>query len=157
MIVISDTTPLNYLILIERIEILRQLYEQVVIPQGVINEMLSTDSPLAVSQWAINPPTWTTVKSVSRVSNTQVDGIEEGERQAIILAEELGADLVLLDDLRARQIAQARGLNIVGTLGLLADAARRGLIDFPEAVNDLKGTNFRMSEDLLDSILKDLN
>jgi predicted nucleic acid-binding protein len=86
-----------------------------------------------------------------------VDGIEEGERQAIILAEELGADLVLLDDLRARQIAQARGLNIVGTLGLLADAARRGLIGFPEAVNDLKGTNFRMSEDLLDSILKDLN
>src|SRR6266850_130428 len=102
MIVISDTTPLNYLILIERIEILRQLYEQVVIPQGVINEMLSTDSPLAVSQWAINPPTWTTVKPVSTVSNTQVDGIEEGERQAIILAEELGADLVLLDDLRAR-------------------------------------------------------
>jgi predicted nucleic acid-binding protein len=157
MIVISDTTPLNYLILIERIEILRQLYEDVVIPQAVLDEMISSDSPLAVREWAINRPNWTTVQQVSAVPSTQVEGIEEGERQAILLAEELGADLVLLDDLRARQVAQARGLKIVGTLGLLADAARRGLIDLREAIDDLKKTNFRMSVDLLDSILEDMS
>jgi predicted nucleic acid-binding protein len=129
MIVISDTTPLNYLILIGRIEILPQLYERVVIPQAVVKEMLSSDSPSPVSTWASNPPDWTTVRQVSTVPNTQMAEIEEGEKEAIILAEELMADLVLLDDLRARQIAQARGLKVVGTLGLLSDGARRGLID----------------------------
>jgi predicted nucleic acid-binding protein len=156
MIVISDTTPLNYLILIKRIEILRQLYEHVVIPPAVLAEMTSSDSPLAVSKWAVNRPMWITVRQVSASSSIEEE-IEEGESQAILLAEELGADLVLLDDLRARQIAHDRGLKIVGTLGLLADASRRGLIDFRAAIEDLKRTNFRMSSDLLDSIFENLN
>jgi predicted nucleic acid-binding protein len=110
MIVISDTTPLNYLILIDRASLLNLLYEVVVIPQAVLDELLAAGAPEAVSQWILNKPPWIKVQRVFAVGPEEMQQIEAGEREAILLAEQLKADLVLLDDLRARQIAQTRGL-----------------------------------------------
>jgi predicted nucleic acid-binding protein len=114
MIVISDTTPLNYLILIDRAIILNQLYEVVVIPQAVLDELLVVGAPEVVRQWILNRPEWIKVENVLPTDSVEMKEIEAGEREAILLAEHLKADLVLLDDLRARQIAKTRGLNVVG-------------------------------------------
>jgi predicted nucleic acid-binding protein len=153
MIVISDTTPLNYLILIDRAVVLKQLYEIVILPYAVLNEMLAPGTPEIVRQWILDKPDWIEVREVSLTTDVDIEQIEAGEREAILLAEYLSADLVLLDDLRARQVAKTRGLSVVGTLGILADASRRGLIDIHDTIAALRETNFRVSDKLIESLL----
>lgn len=153
MIVVSDTTPLNYLILIEQVEILRFLYHEVVIPPAVLNEMQARGTPASVIDWTRNKPDWIIVK---RVAPTEflAEAIEEGEAEAIALAEQLHADLILLDDRRAREIAVGCGLCVIGTLGILVEAARHQLINLYDVVEDLKKTNFRISRELLEAALE---
>ncbi|MFQ3617555.1 MAG: DUF3368 domain-containing protein [Cyanobacteriota bacterium] len=81
--------------------------------------------------------------------------LDLGEREAIALAEQLQADLLLLDDRAARQFAVERKLAIVGVLGVLGIAARRGLIKFSEAIADLQNTSFRASPTLIQSLLRE--
>ncbi len=77
-----------------------------------------------------------------------------GEREAITLAEELRADALLIDDQPGRREAARRDLPIQGTLGVLATAAKHGLISLPEAIEALQRTNFRMHPLLLRAILE---
>ncbi len=154
MIVVSNTTPLNYLVLIKRIEVLHVLYDQVIVPSAVIDELTAAGTPQSVIDWTQNRPNWIIVK---QVAESQFDSrIVRGEAEAIVLANELHADLVLLDDRRARQIAESRGLFVVGTLGVMVEAARRGLIDFRAVLAELRETNFRFSQAVLQSALEQL-
>ena len=153
MIVVSDTTPLNYLILIEQVEILRLLYHEVVIPPAVLIEMQARGTPASVIDWTRNKPDWIIVERVA-AAGILLEEIEQGEAEAIALAEQLHADLILLDDRRAREIALGRGLSVIGTLGILVEATQRQLINLHEVVEDLKKTNFRVSRELLDSALE---
>lgn len=77
-----------------------------------------------------------------------------GERAAIALAEEMGADLLLVDDAKARREARRRGLSVTGTLAVLAAAAERGLADLPEAIAALEQTTFRAPAALIAEILE---
>ena len=79
--------------------------------------------------------------------------LDKGEREGIILAEEMKANLLILDDKLARTIATQRGLKIIGLLGILLDAARNNLIDLPTKVNQLQENSFFVSPKLLQSIL----
>ena len=115
MIVVSDTTPLNYLILIQRIEILHSLYNEVVVPPAVVNEMLAPGTPAQVIEWTRNKPAWVIVTQAALTTSEIGADIEEAEAEAILLAEQLNADLILLDDRRAREVAEGRGLRVVGT------------------------------------------
>jgi predicted nucleic acid-binding protein len=81
--------------------------------------------------------------------------LDDGERQAIALAEEIAAHLLLVDEWAARQEAQRRRLRVVGTLRVLADAASRGLTDLEESFERLRHTNFRVSPELLESLLEE--
>jgi predicted nucleic acid-binding protein len=155
MTVVSNTTPLNYLILIGRADILSKLYEQVVIPEAVFNELTTPSTPGLVRQWIAKSPTWLIVQPAPPAIAGEMQEIQIGERQAISLARAIRADLVLLDDRRARQIAKHRGVNVVGTLGILMGAAEpeQGLTNLSEAIDDLKQTNFRASPELLESLL----
>jgi predicted nucleic acid-binding protein len=81
--------------------------------------------------------------------------LDEGEREAIALAEEVAADLLLMDDWDGRQEAERRHLRVVGTLRVLADGASDGLTDLEQAFERLRQTNFRVNSDLLDSLLKE--
>ena len=76
-----------------------------------------------------------------------------GERDAILLAQELGAELVLMDDRKGRQAAIKRGLAVSGTLAVLVTAARNDLIDLPTAIRQLLQTSFRAPADLIQSLL----
>lgn len=74
--------------------------------------------------------------------------LHRGEREAILLAEEIEADLIILDEKVARAVAFQRGLRVVGTLGTLNEAGARNLIDIPLAVNRLRLTTFRAAPSL---------
>src|SRR5271157_3453970 len=103
-VVVSDTTPLHYLILLGQETILEKLYGKVFIPPAVLTELSRASAPVQISNWATNPPAWVTVATPASIPG-RFDGLDFGERQALALAKELRADLVLLDDKVARRIA----------------------------------------------------
>ena len=103
--------------------------------------------------WLAKPPTWLGIRRPSRTL-PDVD-LDRGEREAIALAEELAADLLLIDEWDARLEAQRRHLHVVGTLRVLADGASRGLTDLEESFGRFRRTNFRVNSGLLESLLEE--
>ncbi|MBW4497707.1 MAG: DUF3368 domain-containing protein [Oscillatoria princeps RMCB-10] len=153
MIVVSDTSPICYLLLIEKINLLPQLYGEVTIPQAVFDELGAAESPAAVKSWIRQPPEWLEIKTAGVSSDAGLELLDAGEREAIILAEQLAAGLVVLDDKAARRIAVARGLRIIGLLGILKDAARAGLIDLAATFERLRTVGFWVAPSLLQRLL----
>lgn len=153
MIIISDTSPICYLVLIDCIEVLPILYENVMIPQAVYEELQAEETPKSVKEWIENYPDWLVIRNITNASDSALDKLDKGEREAIILAEEIKANLLILDDRSARTLATKRGLKIIGLLGILLDAAKNNLIDLPTKVNQLQETSFFVSPKLLQSIL----
>lgn len=151
MIVVSDTGPLNYLILIGHIEILPQLYSSVVIPPAVMEELTRDSTPARVRQSISEHPRWLEIRTPAKSERSLIQlGIGEG--QSIDLACELKADWLLCDDKVARNWAHQYGLRVIGTLGVLKSAEENGNVDFREAVARLRLTNFRISKELLESL-----
>jgi predicted nucleic acid-binding protein len=150
MIVVSDTSPLNYLVLIEAVEILPKLFGRVVVPQAVVDELTATGAPDAVRVWIENPPRWLEVR-IPQLPDTSL-ALGRGERDAICMAVELSA-LCLLDDRKARREAERRGVKVAGLLAILAEAKDRGLIDADEIVERLAKTSFRASRALIAAVL----
>jgi predicted nucleic acid-binding protein len=156
MIVVSDTSPINYLLLINQIELLPHLYQQVLIPDVVHNEMMHPDAPSVLQQWIATPPPWLVVQPVSVIDPT-LNALDPGEQAAITLAQVLQADLLLIDERTGRQAASDSGLPIIGILGVLDDAATQGLINISTALTDLQQTNFRASRRLIQTLLRKHN
>jgi predicted nucleic acid-binding protein len=154
MLVISDTSPLCYLILIELTGLLPRLFERILIPQSVYEELRASGSPPAVCNWIADPPIWLEIEAIALPSDAVLETLDRGEREAIALAEQVQADLVLLDERRARQVAIERGLGVVGLLGILGLAADYKLIDFAAAIDRLQETNFWASPTLIRSLLQ---
>lgn len=154
MLVVSDTSPICYLILIEQINLLPQLYDQIFIPDVVSNELVALDAPDAVQRWMKHPPDWLMVSTVTRSPDADLLELDRGERAAILLAEEVGATLLLIDERKGRTIARSRGLAITGLIGILDAAASVGLLDLPTAIAKLQTTNFRVSPQLIRSLLQ---
>jgi predicted nucleic acid-binding protein len=153
MIVVADASPICYLILIGEIELLPKLFDRVFVPQAVVAELRAEGAPRSVRDWASHPAAWVSVLSLSTASAAGVETLQAGEREAISLAEALGADLILLDEKSARQVASRRGLRVTGVLGVLAEAASRGLLNLPGALGRLTRTSFRYSPALLKEVL----
>lgn len=154
MIVIADTTPLNYLVLIDQTNLLPHLYGQVLIPEAVYKELQAERTPAVVRDWAAHHPTWLEIRKAPHALGGEFDPLDAGEREAIALALELHADLLILDDRDARNEASRRNLKFIGTLRVLEDAAQLGLIDLPQSLRRLQQTTFRASASLLDAILR---
>ena len=154
MIVVSDTSPICYLLLIGEIELLPQLYGQVLIPQTVQQELADERSPAVVQAWISQPPEWLVMQTVDVPSDSDLDKLDPGERAAIVLALARGANLVVIDDLLGRQVARSRQLRVTGLLGVLDEAARQNMVDFPGAIARLQQTTFRASSKLIQSLLQ---
>lgn len=152
MIVVSDTSPINYLVLIGEIDLLSQLFGQILIPQAVLDELQRDGTPEAVKDWIYSNPNWLEIQNAKMIDQTITLGA--GEREAISLAKEINADLVLIDDRKARKAAIERGLNVAGTINILESASKRGLVNLAKAFQKLEQTNFRIAPDLLAEILK---
>jgi len=148
VIVVADTSPLNYLVLIGQVELLPALYDRVLLPAEVHRELIRERSPAGVREWAGDLPSWCEVRDVSTHADEALSDLDRGEREAILLALESGVDTVLMDELEGRREAMRRNLRVTGTLGILEKAAQRGWIDFHDALRRLDMTNFRLSSEL---------
>jgi predicted nucleic acid-binding protein len=154
MIVVSDTSPLCYLVLIDGVELLPQLYGRVIIPEAVYQELAAMGAPDKVQDWIAHCPSWLEVQSVVSEPDSGLSQLDAGERGAIALAEQLKVNLVLLDEKAARQIAIGRGLQVIGLLGILGVAAERGLTNFAVMIERLQQTNFWASPRLIQMLLE---
>lgn len=134
MIAVADTSPLCYLILINEVDLLRKLFSELVVPAAVIAELLHEDAPEAVRVWAANLPSWVSVQENPFRNTAGLEKLQVGEQSAILVAESISAELILLDEKSARRIAAQRGMRITGTLGVLGEAAARGLVDLTAAL-----------------------
>jgi predicted nucleic acid-binding protein len=108
MIVIADTTPVNYLVLIQAVEVLPRLFGQVLIPPAVFAELKDMETPSPVRAWLANAPSWFQVQTLHSSPDPELDYLDPGEREAIALAEELKADQLLVDEIDARKEAARR-------------------------------------------------
>lgn len=104
-----------------------------------------------VRAWCSGPPDWFELKALSK--NDPSLKLTGGEREVILLAEEIRADLLLMDERTGRREAILRNLFVTGTLGTLRTAAERGLVDGNEAIKRLTETSFRASPKLLRFVL----
>ena len=154
MIVVTDTSPLHYLILVGHVEALPQLFRRVVVPPAVIYELSHPKTPEPIHHWSASPPNWLEIKTPSAV--LEVSGLGAGEREAISLALEIQAEAILIDDRDAVKEARRHGLTVLSTLAVLDDAANRGFIpNLPETVERLVyTTNFRMNRTTWELIIQ---
>src|SRR5215471_15436907 len=154
MLVVADTPPINYLVLIQHEAVLPTLYEQVVIPPAVLADLQKPRTPEVVRVWIAHPPGWFAVQPPQLPLDAQsYPKLGAGEREAIALAQELHALLLLIDDADGREAAEQRALVAVGTLGILEAAAIRELIDLPDALARLQATTFRARAELFQALL----
>jgi predicted nucleic acid-binding protein len=153
-LVVADTGPLNYLVLIGHIELLPKLFQRVLAPQAVRDELANRETPAAVRAWIAQAPGWLEVRpNPDRDSDDMTAPLDEGEQAAIALAIAVKADLVLMDDQAGVEVARRKGLAVTGTIGVLDLAARRGMINLAEAFARLKATSFYYRQGLLDALL----
>jgi len=151
-VVVSDTTPLHYLILIGRVSILEKLYGQVIVPPSVLQELSHPAAPPQVTAWAKSPPAWVTMQTPEFIP-ARFDNLDFGERQALALAKEIHADLVLLDDKVARRFAEGEALKVKGTLGIVADATSASLLDFRQTVEALQQTKMYLDPKFAECVI----
>jgi predicted nucleic acid-binding protein len=156
LVVISDATPLHYLILIGEDGLLRELYGKVIVPAGVVRELSVAKTPQVVREWFADPPAWIDVHSVGSLDTPDFSGLGLGEREAIGLAANGPAakskGILLTDDLKARTAAESLGIQVVPTIRVLSTASALGLVNFDEALRKLRETNFRVSAKVIEAI-----
>ncbi|MCX6605541.1 MAG: DUF3368 domain-containing protein [Acidobacteria bacterium] len=128
------------------------MFERVALPKAVQAELSAMRAPLPVRRWIAAPPAWLEIHDTTVLP--RVSGLDEGETAAIALAESLHADLLLMDERDGCRVARSRGLRVTGTLGILDLAAEHGIVDFCQAIEKLKKTNFHRPETVLRLLLK---
>lgn len=154
-IVIADTGPVNYLVLIGHVDLLPALFEKVILPSAVHAELTSRKTPPPVSDWISKPPAWLEICGDRPMFfDPSLEGLDEGEKAAIALAATIHADLLRMDDRDGVTVARSRGLRVTGTLGILDLLAQRGLVNFALAIEKLERTSFRRPEAILAALLE---
>ncbi len=158
MIIVSDTSPISNLIVVGSIDLLPQLFGRIIIPDMVYQELLANGIHHPVTQTVMTVD-WLDVQSVrdlSQVMTLQRDHkLDPGEAQAIVLALELKATQLLIDERLGRKTAKQQGLRMTGILGVLLAAKRQGLIPIVRPILDrlISEANFRISNQLYDETL----
>jgi predicted nucleic acid-binding protein len=156
MIAVSNTTPLRYLIAIDQAHLLERLFDKVFVPTAVQQELTEAGTPPKVRDHVLSLPSWLEVRAVSEAQPTEFPvTLHRGEREAIVLAEVLSADILLIDEQVGRTIALGRNLPLSGTLGVLERADTVGLVnDFPQVLEQLKVSGFFLGEPLEQQLLR---
>lgn len=159
MIVVSDTSPVLNLARIGRLELLPLLYTQVLTPSAVFEELTASklDLPPAID---LASESWLVVASANDQTRVQElrKHLDPGEAEAIVLAVERRAELLLVDERRGRRTARAAGLTVTGLLGVVARAKRSGLIELGKPVVDelIQIARFWIGSDLYAEVLAEL-
>lgn len=125
MIVVSDTTPLISLLKIERLDLLKRLFGNVLIPQAVYEE-LTVDERFSMEAEQLRQKDFIKVHPVKNAESVSIlkraTGLDQGESEAIVLTDEMKADLLLMDEAKGRAVSNEMGFRIMGTIGVLMAA-----------------------------------
>lgn len=132
---------------------LHRLFGSLTIPAAAQRELSHPSAPPPVRAWVQSPPAWLRVLDSLGNDDPALSHLDPGERAVIALGSTLKADLILIDERRGYAAAVDKGFEVTGTLGILDLAAKRGLIDLPEAIERLKRTNFRCRQEVIESLL----
>jgi predicted nucleic acid-binding protein len=159
MIIISDTSPISGLFLVGKLSLLPDIFGKVIIPPAVMAELEHLEraghdiSEIENADWlevaSPNDSQW-----VARLLTT----LDAGESEAIVLAKELKANYLIMDDLDGRKVAASVGIPVIGLLGVLALAKRAGLIPKVKPLMEviILKTKFRISAAVLQKALSDI-
>ena len=157
MIVISDTTPLISLMKIESLDILEKMYKEIIIPRAVYDELIINmdyQSEIDIIQKCTFLQTKIVKENLSVSLLQKQLKLDLGESEAIVLANSINADLIIIDERKARRIAKDIGLNVTGTLGILVEAKQRGLVkELKPLLDKLIKNEIRISKRLYQDIL----
>ena len=159
MMVVPDTSPLLLLTKVGRLELLTTLYDDVVIPRAVFDEVeaKSQRDTQAIRHWCDQysmSPRGTSAAYVEQLP----DNLGRGERAAIGLSIEAGADLVVLDDREGRRVAQNKGLEVTGTVGVLIEARARGqVVSLPRQLDRLVEAGLWISEAFYERLIREFD
>lgn len=153
MIVVSDTSVISNLAQIDHLDLLYDLYGQIIVPNKVLSELEAH----RLTMTKLKSKNWLASQEItdSALYKKLEESIDPGEAEAIVLAKELDAELLLIDERKGRQIAQERGLQIVGLLGVLIDAKRMGRVISLKPLMDrlIHEASFWISPKLYQSVL----
>ena len=157
---VTNAGPLIHLSWIDRLDLLSSLYDELIAPVAVRDEVLSAseDIPGVAAIRAGLQRGWPTIRAVTDVASVRAlrASLDAGEAEALVLAREVDADMVLLDDRRARSFALREGLPITGTLGILRRAREAGLIAAASPLLPaLLAQGFRISEELVAQVVRE--
>lgn len=158
MILVLDASPLIALARIGSLALLRQLADQIVIPDAVYTETVSR-VPARPGSAEIAQASWITRRTVENRAQVQLlhSRVGLGEAEAIVLAREIGADAVVLDDATARRLAEQEGCRVVGLLGLLVVTKQRGLLSAAKPLLDtMRNSGFFIGDELYATILREV-
>ncbi|MCL1991205.1 MAG: DUF3368 domain-containing protein [Defluviitaleaceae bacterium] len=160
MIIVSDTTPIISLMKIEQLDLLEKLFKRVKIPVAVYQE-LTTNQKFKQEAELIKSKTFIDVMEVGDTKSVSIlrraTGLDKGESEAIVLAEEIKANLLLMDERKGRLVAKQMGNQITGTLGVIINAYEENLITVEVALQcfeQLKNSGIRIGDSLYSSLVK---
>lgn len=155
MVTVSNTTPISELTKVDLLDLLPRIFGKVVIPQSVFNELQTGQHPAADY---VQNLSWLEVVAVGDrqvVEELQKSfNLDLGESEAIALAEEIGASQLLIDEKAGRKVAMVRKLPLIGTVGVLLLAKRRGLLGgVKDVLNEMQVKGMRISNRLYEQVL----
>jgi len=159
MTIISDTTPIISLIKINRLDLLKKLFDEVRIPEAVFRE-LTTNVLFSNEAEIVKSTDFLKVSPIQNKKSLEIlqaaSGLDDGESEAIILADELKSDVLIIDERKGRRVAKNLGLTITGTVGILIQAHDENMISSEEVkqcLEHLKNSNIRLSDSLIQQAL----
>jgi len=161
MVVVSDSGPLIALSKIGRFDLLKLLFGKIYVPMAVYREVAieGEGKPGAKDVKGAVEEGWITKREAqdSLVLTLLKVDLADGEAEALVLASDLNADLLLIDEHKGRIRAEQMQLEIMGTIGVLLLARKKGIsIDLRSALDELRGKGFRISDRLYERMLKGL-
>ena len=157
MIIVSNTTPLIGLASIRRFDLLRKLFSEVHIPHAVYDEAVVAGREEGGAKREVSSASWIETSRVQDRLAVEVllDELDRGEAETIVLARELNADWVLMDEKRGRRKLSQLGMRKLGTLGVLLKAKEVGILQrIRPDVERLRSQGFSISQPVVDAVLK---
>ena len=154
MVIVSDTSVITNLLRIDHLLLLRQIFGQIIIPPSVRDELYQVKKQIKI----INESDWISIKEITNKTLYEElrENLDPGESESIVLALELNADILLLDERKGRRAAEKYGIRITGLLGILMDAKEFGMIEEVKPIMDrlIYEVGFRISPKLYQQVLK---
>lgn len=159
-VVVSDTSCISNLLVVGHIHLLQQTYHQVIIPPAVFFELRALEkfdidlNPLLDAEWMeVRAADEKMIRAIESFN------LDEGETEAIALAREIKADVLIIDEAKGREVARKFGLQTTGLLGILIKAKKDGIIFSVKPILDnlIAEANFRISKELYEQILNMIN